>query len=143
MKKSLGIIALILVLVQLGTVHVYAQEWEFPRPRVHDMSAEELAELEGKIQNYVMGKTLISVINTLMMSYILWFYYMMYRENGSKFSLGLIALSGALMIYTIASNPWVLYSLSQKSFRVAGLFTILPDLFTSVAAAIMIYLTRT
>ncbi len=143
MKKSLGIIVLALVLVQLGTVHVYAQEWEFPRPRVYDMSAEELAELEGKIQNYVMGKTVISVINTLMMSYILWFYYVMYRENGSKFSLGLIALSAALLIYSIASNPLILYSLSQKSFRVAGLFTILPDLFTTVAAAIMIYLTRT
>lgn len=143
MKKKIGIMILVLVLIQLGSVHVSAQNWEFPRPRVHDLTPEELQILESKIQSYVMGKTAISVINTLMMSYIMWFYYVMYRENGSKFSLGLIALSAALMIFSLSSNPLLLYSISQKSFRVAGLFTILPDLFTSVAAAIMIYLTRT
>ena len=100
MKKRLGIMILTLMLIQLGTVHVYAQDWDFPRPRVHDLTPEELEVLEGKIQNYVIGKTAISVINTLMMSYILWFYYVMYKENGSKFSLALIALSAALMIFS-------------------------------------------
>ena len=143
MKKRLGIILLALVLIQFSVVNVFGQDWDFPRPRVQDLSPEELQELENRIQTYITGKTIVSVINSLLMAYIMWFYYVMYRENGSKFSLGLIALSAALLVYSIASNPWILYSFSQKGFRYAGLFNFIPDLFTTAAATIMIYLTRT
>ena len=144
MKKRLGIILLALVLIQFATVNVNAQVWDFPKPpRVRDLTPEEIEELENRMQTYITGKTIVSVINTLLMAYIMWFYYTMYRENGSKFSLGLIALSAALLVYSIASNPWLLYTFSQKGLRYAGLFNFIPDLFTTAAAAIMIYLTRT
>ena len=143
MKKTLGIILLALVMIQFTAVNVYGQIWDIPNPRVRDLSPEELEELENRIQTYMMGKTVVSVINTLLMTYIMWFYYVMYRENRSKFSLGLIALSTALMVYSIASNPWLLYTFSQKGYRYAGVFNFIPDLFTTAAAVIMIYLTRT
>ena len=95
------------------------------------------------MQNYLIGKTVISVINTVMMGYIMWFYYVMYMENSSKFSLGLIALSAALLVYSIASNPWILFMFARNGKDFMGLFNFIPDLFTTVAAAIMIYLTRT
>jgi len=143
MKKRLGIILLALVLIQFAAVNVYGQNWDFPRPRVQDLSPEELEELENRMETYFMGKTIVSVINSLLNAYIMWFYYVMYRENGSKFSLGLIALSAALFVYSIASNPMLLSLFSPKGFRYAGLFNFIPDLFTTVAASIMIYLTRT
>jgi len=143
MKKTLGIILLALVMIQFTAVNVHGQIWDIPNPRVRDLSPEELEELENRIQTYMMGKTVVSVINTLLMTYIMWFYYVMYRENRSKFSLGLIALSTALMVYSIASNPWLLYTFSQKGYRYAGVFNFIPDLFTTAAAVIMIYLTRT
>ncbi len=143
MKKRLGIILLALVLIQFVAVNVYGQNWDIPNPRVRDLTPEELEELENRMETYFMGKTVVSVINSLLMAYILWFYYVMYRENGSKFSLGLIALSAALLMYSIASNPWILSSFSQKGYRYAGLFNFIPDLFTTIAATIMIYLTRT
>ena len=143
MKKTFGIILLALVMIQFTAVNVHGQIWDIPNPRVRDLSPEELEELENRIQTYMMGKTVVSVINTLLMTYIMWFYYVMYRENRSKFSLGLIALSTALMVYSIASNPWLLYTFSQKGYRYAGVFNFIPDLFTTAAAVIMIYLTRT
>jgi len=143
MKKTLVIILLALVMIQFTAVNVHGQIWDIPNPRVRDLSPEELEELENRIQTYMMGKTVVSVINTLLMTYIMWFYYVMYRENRSKFSLGLIALSTALMVYSIASNPWLLYTFSQKGYRYAGVFNFIPDLFTTAAAVIMIYLTRT
>ena len=143
MKKTFGIILLALVMIQFTAVNVHGQIWDIPNPRVRDLSPEELEELENRIQTYMMGKTVVSVINALLMTYILWFYYVMYRENRSKFSLGLIALSTALMVYSIASNPWLLYTFSQKGYRYAGVFNFIPDLFTTAAAVIMIYLTRT
>ena len=143
MKKTFGIILLALVMIQFTAVNVHGQIWDIPNPRVRDLSPDELEELENRIQTYMMGKTVVSVINTLLMTYIMWFYYVMYRENRSKFSLGLIALSTALMVYSIASNPWLLYTFSQKGYRYAGVFNFIPDLFTTAAAVIMIYLTRT
>lgn len=144
MKKRLGIILLALVLVQLATVNVYGQQWDFPRPpKIRDLTPEEIQELEAKMQAYVTGKTVVSVINTLLMGYIMWFYYVMYKENGSRFSLGLIALSAALMVYSLASNPLLLQMISRQGYGYAGLFNFIPDLFTTIAAGIMIYLTRT
>jgi hypothetical protein len=123
--------------------NVYGQIWDAPRPHIKDLSPEELQEFENSIQSYIRGKTVVSVINSLLMAYIMWFYYVMYKENGSKFALGLIALSAALLIYSLTSNPWLLSSLSQKGYLYRGLFNIIPDIFTTVAAVIMIYLTRT
>lgn len=143
MKKKLGLILLTLVLIQFAAVNVYGQELRMPRPNFRDLSPEEIEELETRMHNYLTGKTIVSTVNTLLMAYILWFYYAMYRENGSKFSLGLIALSAALLVYSISSNPWILAQFAQKGYNYAGIFNFIPDLFTTVAAAIMIYLTRT
>jgi hypothetical protein len=107
------------------------------------LTPEELQELQNRIEAYIMGKTVVSAVNSILMAYIMWFYYRMYRENGSKFSLGLIALSAALLVYSISSNPWLVHSLSQKGNSFAGVFNFIPDLFTTAAAVIMIYLTRT
>lgn len=143
MKKRIGIVLLALVLIQFTVANVYGQIWDAPRPHIKDLSPEELQEFENSIQSYIRGKTVVSVINSLLMAYIMWFYYVMYRENGSKFSLGLIALSAALLVYSLTSNPWLLSGLSQKGYLYRGLFNIIPDIFTTVAAVIMIYLTRT
>ena len=75
MKKRLGIILLALVLIQFAVVNVYGQDWDFPRPKVRDLSPEELEELENRMETYFMGKTVVSAINSLLMAYIMWFYY--------------------------------------------------------------------
>jgi hypothetical protein len=146
MKKGLGIMLLALVLIQFTALNVYGQDRDYQKPRVKDLSPEELQELENRIQFYFRGKTAVSVINSLLMAYIMWFYYVMYRENGSKFSLGLIALSSALFVYSITSNPWLfrwlLFTFKNKAFEYKDLFNFFPDLFTTTAAVIMIYLTR-
>ncbi len=143
MKKVIGIILLALVMVQFTAVNVYGDTVFVPRPRIPDFSPEELQELQNRIEAYIMGKTVVSAVNSILMAYIMWFYYMMYRENGSKFSLGLIALSAALLVYSISSNPWLAHSLSLNGNGFAGVFNFIPDLFTTAAAVIMIYLTRT
>ena len=143
MKKKLGIILLALVLVQFTVVNVYGQDLGPPRPRFQDMTPEELAELQAQMEVYYTRKSIGTAINSVMMAYILWFYYVMYKENRSKFSLGLIALSGALLVHSLASNPWLMSQFMQKGLRHVGLFNDIPDYFTTLAAAIMIYLTRT
>lgn len=143
MKKTIGIILLTLVLIQFTVVNVYGENRDLPRRRIRDLSPEDIQELENSIHSYIMGKTVISVINSLLMAYIMWFYYMMYRENGSKFSLGLIALSASLLVYSLTSNPWLLFTFSHNGYMYTGLFNFVPDLFTTATAVIMIYLIRT
>jgi hypothetical protein len=147
MKKRLGIILLALVLIQFTVVNVYCQDKVIPREKVKDLSPEELQELEDKMELYFSRKTMISSVNSLLMAYIMWFYYSMYRENGSKFSLGLIALSAALLVYSFTSNPWIIrqywYLVKREAIGYRELFDIIPELFTTITAVIMIYLTRT
>jgi hypothetical protein len=143
MKKRLGIILLMLVLVQFTAVNMFSQD---KREREKDLSPEDLQELEDKLEIYFSRKSVVSTINSLLMAYIMWFYYMMYRENKSKFSLGLIALSGALLVYSISSNPWIVrqfWYIFKREFEYKYLFDFIPELFTTAAAVIMIYLTRT
>lgn len=152
MRKRLGIILLVLVFIQFTVVNVYSQERipkesDIPREKIKDLSPEELQKLQEKMELYFSRKTIISSINSILMVYIMWFYYSMYKENGSKFSLGLIALSAALLVYSFTSNPWIVrqfwYLVKREAIGYRELFDIIPELFTTIAAAIMIYLTRT
>lgn len=143
MKKKLGIILLALLLVQFSVGVVYGQVYRIPKPRFQDMTPEELAELQAQIEAYYMRKSVGTAINAVMMAYILWFYYRMYRENGSRFSLGLIALSAALLVHSLSSNPWLMNEFLQKGVKHTIWLNDIPDYFTTIAAGIMIYLTRT
>jgi len=143
MKKMLGGLLVALVLVQFTVVNVFGAEWGFPGPMFSDLDEAEIREIEAKIHSFMFVKTVVSVVNTVLMSYLLWFYYSMYREKGSTFLIGLIALSFAMLLYSLSSNPWLLYNLSRKSFRLLGVFTSIPDLFATIAALILIYLART
>jgi len=67
----------------------------------------------------------------------------MYRQTKASFTLGLVFLSGALLSYSLFTNP-VLLTASGGSggIRIVRYFNFLPDLFTTVASTILIYLSR-
>lgn len=142
MKKRIAVAILVLLLVQFTVPQASAQRRPM-RPPLRDFSPEQLELLEARIETYVRWKTLISALNIGLMLYIAVFYYQLYRENGSKFSLGLTALSLALLVYSVSSNPVLISYLRPSNGVWWGVFNFVPDVFTSVAAFIMVYLSRT
>ena len=89
----------------------------------------------------LVAKTVLSSLNTVLLTILLVTYIGIYRKTRSDFSVGLVIFTVALLLYSFTSNP-LIHGL--VGFRVSGLgpFTMLPDLFTCIASAILLYLSR-
>lgn len=89
----------------------------------------------------LLAKTILSSLNSILLTILLVTYIGVYRKTGSEFSIGLVIFSIALLLYSLTSNP-LIHGLA--GFRGSGLgpFTMLPDLFTCIASAILLYLSR-
>jgi len=112
-------------------------------PNLEDLSQDQLRVLSGQLANYMRGKILIGLVNTVLLVYLFATYLDMYRHTKAGFTLGLVFLSGALLSYSLFTNPVFLSVAGGGSgFAVVQYFNYLPDLFTTVASTILIYLSR-
>jgi hypothetical protein len=145
MRKKLTVILLTIIIMFSTMFTALAQpDHRFPwRPRFNESDPETLKRFEKHIENYITFRIVLSSINMVLYGYILYLYTQLYRETSSKFSLGLILLSGALLIYSFTSNPMILQLFRGSEPIWFGVFNFIPDIFASLAAFIMIYLTRT
>jgi hypothetical protein len=112
-------------------------------PNLEDLDYENLRLVSSQLSTYIRGKTLISAVNVILLVYLFATYVDMYRQTKASFTLGLVFLSGALLSYSLFTNP-VLLTVSGGSggIRIVRYFNFLPDLFTTVASTILIYLSR-
>ena len=139
-------IALFLVTLILSTsVLVLAQpDQQYPwKPRFNASDPETLAEFERQIESYITFRIILSSLNMVFYGYLLFMYIQLYNETQSKFSMGLVALSSTLLIYSLLSNPLILGLFRGTEHIWFSVFNSLPDVFASIAAVIMIYLSRT
>jgi hypothetical protein len=88
-------------------------------------------------------KTVLSSVNSILLTILLVIYLGIYRKTRAEFSLGLLIFTVALLIYSVTSNP-LIHGFAGFRLSGAGLgpFTMLPDLFTCIASAILLYLSR-
>jgi hypothetical protein len=131
-----GLLALVAVLVlTLGTSSLYAFN------SITRGMRPEPPEWIALLPYLLLVKTALSSVNSILLLLILAIYVGIYRKTRSEFSLGLIIFSVALLLYAVTSNP-LLHGV--VGFRLTGLgpFTMLPDLFTCIASAILLYLSR-
>lgn len=148
MKRHHALVLLVLLAAAASQL-VAAQPEPRPRfppdfkPRFNETDPDVLREFERRIEMFVTGRIIVSSINILLYGYLTYFYIRLYMENKSKFSLGLTALSIALLIYSIASNPYILQLSWRRDPLWMGVFNFIPDVFATVAAVIMVYLSKT
>lgn len=145
MKTKLLLTLFALMLIVSVPLMVSAQPTQRSpwRPPLSDSDRETLLRLEQQIENYIKFRIVVSGLNIILYTYILAMYVQLYQETKSKFSMGLMAFSSVLLIYSIASNPIVLFYLLGNKPSWLNVFNTLPDVFASIAAIIMIYLMRT
>ena len=138
--KTLHVIALIIVFVvvinvlaiQLG-LYIFFDRALPPSP-MRDRWMLYLSSL-------LTAKTILASVNTVLLISVLIIYLEIFRNTGSEFSLGLMIFSVALLVYSLTSNP-IVHLIA--GFRLTGLgpFTMLPDLFSCIASAILLYLSQ-
>jgi len=94
----------------------------------------------GDLEFFYIAKTVISSVNVTLVIILLGTYISLYRKTQSEFVTGLIVFALVLLLYTLVSNPIVIYISGFRAFGL-GPFVMLPDLFASLALGVLLYLT--
>ena len=110
-----------------AAVDTKLREWNIkPRPRID-------------IELFYTIKTVVSTVNTALVTILLFTYIEIYRKTSSEFTVRLIIFSLLLFLYTLTSNPIIHWIFGFRAFGL-GPFAMLPDLFTCIALSILLYL---
>jgi hypothetical protein len=132
-----------LILATLIVVAILAALWAtltlwFPRfPwEPHERPPENIP---GDIEFFYTAKTVVSTINVAMLIFLLLTYISIYRRTRSEFTIGLMIFSAVFLLNALASNPIVIWAFGFRPFGL-GPFALLPDFFTLVALAVLLYL---
>ena len=132
-RATLTLLAIMLVSVS----SVWVAHGEFSKGD-WDFDMHELERLRDELPRALTIKMVSTPLTSILLIGV---HVRVFRETGTRFSLGLVIFSFALILYTLASNP-MLHRL--VGFRRIGLgpLLMLPDLFMVIAAAILLYLSR-
>jgi uncharacterized membrane protein len=97
------------------------------------------SNIPGDIELYYMVQTVLSTINIVLISVLIFNYAGIYFKTRSEFTLGLLLFALMLLIKDIASSPFVI---GLGGFGMFGLgpFAFLPGLFEMVALLVLFYL---
>jgi hypothetical protein len=85
------------------------------------------------------AKLVTSFVNVFLISSLFVIYVDIYLTLRSKFTVGLIVTIVALLVYAITSNP-ILQIFLGYPISGPGPFLFIPDIFTALAAGVLIYL---
>jgi hypothetical protein len=108
--------------------------------RKPDIKPEDIPKIKELMSRYFLGKTVISSINAVLLLYLSLVYYRIYRVTKAQFSLGLMIMSIAFFLFVVSSSPPMNWLIGGK--KLLGVFNFVGDLFTTIAAVILIYLSR-
>ena len=141
MNKYLKISLFFLVLALVAILADLVATQHSPSPPTsifdpHPMPPERI----GDIELYYKVKTMLSTINATLLVLLLSTYINIYKKLKSEFTLGLILFSLILLFYALSSNPLLQQFFGFQAFGL-GPFAMLPDLFTTFALAVLLYLT--
>ena len=94
----------------------------------------------GDIELFYKVQTVLSSINATLLVFLMATYVDMYKKLRSEFTIGLILFSLTLLLYAVSSNPLLQWLFGYQAFGI-GPFAMLPDLFTTLAICVLMYLT--
>lgn len=109
-------------------------------PPFSSRAAPPMIPPPGDIELYYTVKTVLSTLNVTLLIFLLATYVLMYIRGRSDFTLWLAIISIALLLNALTSNPLVQWIFGFRPFGL-GPFAMLPDIFTLVVLAILLYLT--
>lgn len=140
--RNKGLILVAILSILIVTVVTFQPISRKPfRPFDREIDPGKIKRRLELLPYYIKIKTILASVNSLLLLSLFVTYFKVYRETKSNFSLGLLLFSIALLLYSFSSNPIIHWF---GGFRGSGLgpFTILTDLFTCIASAILLYLSQ-
>lgn len=142
-RVSLVILSLLIISIILSQEFMCLGQPNRPKrpPFGWDISPEELERLRAFYPVYFTTRTIVNTLSSILILGLVFIHFQIYRKTGTRFSLGLVIFSTALFLYTLLANPMVhrFVGFSRIGF---GPMLIIPDVFTLIASAILLYLSR-
>ncbi len=94
----------------------------------------------SELHTYLSMRSVLATLNAGLLTVLLAVYIGVYRKTRAHFSIGLILFTTILILYAITSGPLIL--LLSLHFRIYGLGALaaLPELLTTVAVVVLLYL---
>ncbi len=131
------ILAILLVVAALSDFFAM-QSAPSPPPSIFDPRPP--FDIMGDMELFYKIKAILSSVNATLLVFLLATYVDMYRKIHSEFTIGLIVFSLILLLYALSSNPLLQWLFGYRAFGL-GPFAMLPDMFTTLALAVLLYLT--
>lgn len=140
MKLRIGVavaasIALALVAWFWASTHL-----PFPPPSLMQPPRPPPEGIPGDIGLYYILDTVFSTVNATLLVFLLAIYAEIYVKRKVQFTLWLVIFCSVLLLDALTSDPILQWAFGFRPFGL-GPFAMLPDVFTSVALAILLYLT--
>ena len=133
----------VIIVVLIGPLNTLNSIFSNPgRPFLERLTPQQLEEISNLLVFYIKGRTVLALINTGLLLYLIALYVGIYRETKSNFSLCLVLFSATLLLYSVTSNPILIWLNGFQEANILSIFNFLPDVFTTLASAILIYLSR-
>lgn len=142
MKNSILVVVAILGILSISLLFIIPALFRhFERSFFMRNIPPELPPWDTLFPYLFIAKIILSSVNIILLTIVLVTYIGIYLKTKSQFSVGLVLFTIALLLYSVTSNPIMQ---GFGGFRISGLgpFTMLPDLFTCIASAILLYLSR-
>jgi hypothetical protein len=145
---KIGIVLASIVIVALVADHLATQSSPVvgisifePRPVPPDrINIDRYYSFIGDMELFYRLKTVLSSINATILVFLIATYTDMYKKLNSEFTIGLILFSLTLLFYALTSNPLLQWIFGFQAFGL-GPFAMLPDMFTTLALTVLLYLT--
>jgi hypothetical protein len=133
------ILVVLIAVASLATLWATSILW-FPRSPFGRRPPPPVEEILGDIELFYTVQTVVSTINVTLSIILLLMYVSIYRKTRSEFTIGLIIFSAVLLLHAFVSIPLVYRVFGFYEFGL-GPFAMLPNLFTCLALAVLLYLT--
>ena len=128
----------VLIIAFISVVALLAAFWAFTFEPT-SMWAKKSA-VQGDLELFYKVRTIVTSVNAAILVVLLFMYVSIFKKTQSEFTIGLIVFSLVLLLYALMSNPIMQYAFGFKAFGL-GPFAMLPDLFTTIALVVLLYLT--
>ena len=139
MKKSTSVIIIIGLILTAGIVGAILGNLLSESQRGPEIDREELKKARESVGTFLIIKTIVTSINIAISLILIFLYVNLYRKIKSDFTFGLIIVMLTMLVYAITSNP-LFHAIFGYGAIGLGPFTMISDLFATVALATLLYL---
>ncbi len=136
-KKTTVILTVTVVAIVAAAIGLVLSTLILPPPQIPPPPIPEPDRVLMDI--YLKVKTMISLVNVVLIISLMSIYYSIYRQIKSNFTMGLILVMLILLMYALTSNPLIHVAFG---YQVQGLgpFAMVPDIFTTFALGVLLYI---